>query len=71
MKHLNSTLELFWTRWTNEYLLELREAHRYTKGSRNSSIPAVGDMLVHDEDKPQGFWKLSRIMELIVAVMEK
>ncbi|XP_011404755.1 PREDICTED: uncharacterized protein LOC105313216 [Amphimedon queenslandica] len=68
MKHLNSTLEQFWRRWTNEYLLELREAHRYSKGSRNSSIPTVGDIvLVHDEDKPRGFWKLSRIMELIVG----
>ena len=68
MKHLNSTLERFWRRWTSEYLLELREAHRYSKGSRNSSIPAVGDIvLVHDEDKPRGFWKLSRIMELIVG----
>uniref|UniRef100_A0A1X7TM94 DUF5641 domain-containing protein n=1 Tax=Amphimedon queenslandica TaxID=400682 RepID=A0A1X7TM94_AMPQE len=65
---INITSSAFTKRWTNEYLLELKEAHRYSNGSRNSSIPAVGDtVLVHDEDKPRGFWKLSRIMELIVG----
>jgi hypothetical protein len=27
-KHLNSVLNHFWKRWSKEYLLELRDAHR-------------------------------------------
>ena len=29
MRHLNTILNHFWERWKGEYLLELREAHRY------------------------------------------
>ncbi len=31
MIHLNTVLEHFWKRWEKEYLLELREVHRYGK----------------------------------------
>ena len=32
-RHLNLTLDRFWSRWRSEYLLELREAHRHNKGT--------------------------------------
>ena len=68
LKHLNATLNLFWKRWRREYLLELREAHRYHKGKPDAVPPSVGDIvLVEDEDKPRGLWKLARIISLIMG----
>ena len=52
-RHLNYTLNRFWVRWRNEYLLELREAHRHSGGSPNALPIAVGDVVVvHSDDQP-------------------
>ena len=70
MIHLNKVLEhFFWGRWKKEYLLELRESHCQAKhppkGSKCGTI-AVGDVvLVHEESKPRGFWKLAKVENLI------
>ena len=32
VKYLNAIIENFWTRWRHEYLLELRESHRWYEG---------------------------------------
>lgn len=72
MKHLNSTLGKFWKRWTNKYLLELRDAHRCSKGKEDNTHPEKGDIvLVHDEHRPRGFWKLAKITKLIIGSNEK
>ena len=65
MIHLNTVCEHFWKRWKREYLLELRESHRHSnrppKKSHCSQI-AVGDMvLVHEDSKPRGFWKVESL----------
>ena len=44
-KHLNFTLNRFWKRWTNEYLLELREAHHHSKGT-NAAPLEIRDIVV-------------------------
>ena len=67
MKYLSKTLDHFWKRWKMEYLLDLRDCHRY--GNRNNDTNAgtilVGDVvLVHREDRPRGFWRLARVEEL-------
>ena len=71
MIHLNTVLEHFWKRWKREYLLELRESHRHAnhppKKSHCSEI-AEGDMvLVHEDSKPRGFWKLAKVESLIIG----
>ena len=67
-RHLNSVLNRFWERWKREYLLELRESHRYHRGHINPSRVSVDDVVVvHSTDQPRGFWKLGRIMELLVG----
>jgi len=71
MIHLNSVLEDFWRRWKKEYLLELQESHRHTKHPPKESYCskiAVGDMvLVHEDSKPRGFWKLAKVESLITG----
>ncbi len=49
-------------------MLELRDAHCY--GHKTSTMDPVGVrdvVLVHDESKPRGFWKLSRVRDLVVS----
>ena len=67
MKHLGKVINDFWKRWRSEYLLELREAHRYSQVPKGSVDPiTVGDIvIIHDENQPRGLWRLGKIEELI------
>ena len=70
--HINRTLDRFWKRWRQEYLLELRESHRYHHGHANPSQVSVGDIvIVHSADQPRGFWRLGRVKEVLVGRDEK
>ena len=55
MRHLSRTLDHFWKRWKTEYLVELRECHRYIgKGNKGSDLVSVGDIVsVHEEKRPR------------------
>ena len=67
-KHLCSVLNHFWKRWREEYLLELRDAHHQKHSTSSSTDIRVGDVvLVHDQDHPQGFWKIARVQRLITG----
>ena len=68
VKHLNNVLNHFWRRWRQEYLLELREHHRYSRGKESASTVEIGDIvLLHDDALPRSFWKLARVLELITG----
>lgn len=64
LRYLNKSLDHFWKRWRAEYLLELRECHRY--GDRNAGLGTdaiqVGDIvLVHGESRPRAQWRLGKV----------
>ena len=67
MDHLNKTLNHFWKRWKNEYLLQLRECHRYgPKTDVKGNTLSEGDVvLIHSDSKLRGFWKLGRVQRLV------
>ena len=67
MDHLNKTLNHFWKRWKNEYLLQLRECHRYgPKTDVKDNTSSEGDVvLIHSDSKLRGFWKLGRVQRLV------
>ena len=67
MDYLNTTLNHFWKRWKTEYLLELRESHRYGKrvDSSGSNLSEDDVVLMHSDSKLRGFWKLAKIYRLI------
>ena len=69
MKHLNNTLNQFWRRWREEFLVGLRESHRWKQKEASSQSPiSVGDLIVvHDEGLPRGFWKLARVESVIAG----
>ena len=67
-KHLSNVLNHFWRRWSTEYLLELRDAHRQKHPTSTSSTVGVGDIvLVYDQDHPRGFWKMAKVQKLITG----
>ena len=68
LKYLNRIIDNFWKRWRTEYLSEVRDSHRY--GAKTSDVVSVnvGDVvLVHDDGKPRGHWKLAFIQKLIIG----
>ena len=68
LKHFNAMINQFWKRWKDEYLLELRNSHCCHGGKLDVVPPAVDDIvLVHDDDKPRGLWKLARVVKLITG----
>lgn len=70
--HINKTLDQFWKRWRREYLLELRESHRYHRGATNPSPVSVGDVvIVHSDNQPRGFWRLGRVEKVLVGRDDK
>ena len=60
MKHLNTILNRF---WKHEYILELRETHRFASRAGTASRP-VDIVMVFDEEHPRAFWKMGRIESL-------
>ena len=66
MKHMEEIMNHFWRRWKTEYLMELREAHRFGPHGIKGEYISVGDVvIIHNEDKKRGFWKLGRVEEVI------
>ena len=67
-QHLNKTLTHFWSRWRNEYLLELRESHRHNTGDPKVTPVSVGDVVVvHHETLPCGFWRLGKVDDVVTG----
>ena len=67
LKHLNTVLNQFWKKWRQEYLLELREAHRCGKKSTDKSPISVGTIVLVHDDKPRGFWRTARVNQLLTS----
>ena len=46
--HLNKLLSDLWNRWQTEYLMELRDSHRYVGKTSDENPVRVGDVFLHD-----------------------
>ena len=65
---LTKILNGFWKHWRSEYLVELRDVHRHTRKTSKAEVINVRDIvLVHDEAKPRGFWRLGCVTDLVVG----
>lgn len=68
VRYLTNVINHFWRRWRREYLLELRESHRTSRGRSEGSPITTGEIvLVHNEHQPRGFWKLAKVEETIAG----
>ena len=66
MRHLSNVLNHFWSRWRNEYLMELRESHRANEKQGVGETVSLGDIVVvHDESRPRGLRRLGKVESLI------
>ncbi|XP_065062963.1 uncharacterized protein LOC135689604 [Rhopilema esculentum] len=66
-KYHKTLLQQFTKRWKKEYLTGIMEAYR-PKDKREEPVISVGDIvLLKDDDKKRTFWKLCKILELIVG----
>ena len=62
MRHLSNVLNHFWSRWRNEYLIELRESHRVNEKRSVGETVSLGDIVVvHDESRATGLWRLGKV----------
>ena len=69
MEYIKVLSDHFWSRWTKEYLLELRNAHRLLRRNRTST-PAIceGDVvLIAEQGVQRGLWRLALVESLIVG----
>ena len=68
MQHLSNILNHFWKRWRNEYLIELRNAHRHQSQNDASTAISIGDVvIVHEENQPRGKWRVGKVLDLIAG----
>ena len=72
VKHLKLLLEHFSSRWQREYLTELRQFHQYAANDKRTRLQKElatvkeGDVvIVKEENRPRGTWKLGHVKELI------
>ena len=65
MKHLKSLSESFWSRFKEEYLLELRAQH--VQGNDPSRTPEIGEIVVVEGKSKRNSWKLGKIVSFLVG----
>ena len=66
-KYLKRCKDAMWRRWTDDSLQGLREQH-CLKHPGNQSDIAVGDvMLIKDEERNRGKWKMGVVVEVITG----
>lgn len=53
--------DLFWSRWTKEYLLLLQDRQKWMHKKGNLNIGDI--VLVVDPTAPRGSWPLGRVLE--------
>ena len=63
-KRLQTLLNHFWKRWSNEYLVSLRRSNR--GGKNNLTTPLIGDVVViHDDNLRRQGWRIGKIVKLL------
>ena len=62
---LTVILQKFWQRWSNEYLVALREKHNNKKDHSCNQKIQLGQVVLIHEDTPRINWRLGLIVELL------
>ena len=64
-RYLTTKLAHYWSRWRNEYLVNLREQH-LNKSKPGSKFVQIGDIvLIGDDSKKRNQWRLGVVQELV------
>ena len=63
--HVNNLITHYWNRWSNEYLVGLREYRQKPyKNNRNKNIKINDVVLILNDKPPRATWKFERITKL-------
>ena len=63
LKRLQTLLNHFWKRWSNEYLVSLR---RSSQGKNTTITPQIGDVVViHEDNIRRQAWRIGKIVKLL------
>ena len=57
--------DIFWRRWTREYLPTLLERKKWNVKKRNLRVGDV--VLIANENYPRGVWPLARVVEIVTG----
>ena len=60
---LKSLVDYFWTIWSRDYLIELRQHH--TNISNDNLNPKVNDIVLLHEKRPRHCWRIGKISNLL------
>ena len=66
LAYLNRLLEHFWSRWSHEYLTELRQHQNCHNRVPNRQVKLGDVVLIHD-DLPRNRWKMGVVSELFTG----
>ena len=70
IKHVTAASNHFWNIFCKEYLLSLREKHRYRKNNTKEKLELkINDVVLIQDDKitPRNNWRRGKVEELIVS----
>ena len=61
-------IDNFWKRWLKEYVVNLRESHKFKKQNHLQPSPQVSDVvLIIDDNQPRMMWRMGTIVETITS----
>ena len=59
VQKIQSAIKHFWSRWTKEYLSELRERQKIVGGHKKRIIAVGNIVIVHEDHTPRQLWRLA------------
>ena len=66
-KYVKRSKDVLWKWWTHEYLESLCKERRLNHPVKSSTIPVGDVMLIKEEERNQGKWKMGKVDELITG----
>ena len=62
--HLQSLIQRFWSKWSSEYLTELRERHINCYKESDITIKKGENVLIKEVNLPRSRWRMGKVERL-------